>query len=239
MITWEGDADDNASMVIAALEVTVNSSEVPFAPAGRRPQLSCPLADKNWDKARTLALAKPAGGTAERPVVYLWEITSGKLLRTLRGHTAAVLGLRFTPDGYGLRSLGGDRHRYNGTFFLCHGWLLSSRLEFADSRGATSRLVIPWSGTPAGVGRWHHWQLEPLTQLATLEPLDHAFQGVLTACDQEERLLRGEYCYKANRLVQAWPTECPDITCIASQGSAIARALSAIAIGTAQGTLAL
>jgi IS605 OrfB family transposase len=46
---WEGDADHNASLVIAALGATVNSPEIP--------KLSCPLGARDWDKARTLSVA--------------------------------------------------------------------------------------------------------------------------------------------------------------------------------------
>jgi putative transposase len=50
---WEGDADHNASLVIAALGATVNSPEVP--------KLSCPVAVGDWDKARTLSAAQVLG----------------------------------------------------------------------------------------------------------------------------------------------------------------------------------
>ena len=46
---WEGDADHNASHVIAALGATVNTPEIP--------KLSCPVTVGDWDKARTLSAA--------------------------------------------------------------------------------------------------------------------------------------------------------------------------------------
>jgi len=46
---WEGDADHNASVVIALLGAAVNQPEIP--------RLSCLVAVGNWDKARTLSAA--------------------------------------------------------------------------------------------------------------------------------------------------------------------------------------
>ncbi len=46
---WEGDADHNASVVIALLGAAVNQPEIP--------KLSCPVAVEDWDKARTLSAA--------------------------------------------------------------------------------------------------------------------------------------------------------------------------------------
>ncbi len=53
--------------------------------------------------SRTLA----AGGSARDNAVRVWDVQSGALTRTLRGHGDAVVGLRFSPDGKTLVSTGG------------------------------------------------------------------------------------------------------------------------------------
>jgi WD40 repeat protein len=40
--------------------------------------------------------------------IYLWDAVSGKLARTLRGHTGSVLGFDWSPDGYTLASISDD-----------------------------------------------------------------------------------------------------------------------------------
>ena len=43
-----------------------------------------------------------------RGVVRLWDAASGRLLRTLRGHTQNVTGVAFSPDGLTLASVSGS-----------------------------------------------------------------------------------------------------------------------------------
>ncbi|WP_448533126.1 protein kinase domain-containing protein [Parathermosynechococcus lividus] len=211
------------------------------------------------------------------PLIHLWEVATGKLLRTLRGHTAPVLGIQFTLDGQGLRSFGSDRQllewavqknspqRSVALDELSHipqaiGWSEDAALlaiatpqsvlfvnAVAGCFLAGWELPIPdvqtlcWApqGTEVllelGDGRWQHWQVNPPTQLAELEPLEDTFKGVGVWCDRG--ILRGDrqgvaYRYAANTLQEAWDTGCTDITCMAVQGTAIA-------IATAQGTVAV
>jgi RNA polymerase sigma factor (sigma-70 family) len=53
---------------------------------------------------RTLA----AGGSARDNIVRLWDVQTGKLTGTLKGHEDAVVGLSFSPDGKTLASTGGQ-----------------------------------------------------------------------------------------------------------------------------------
>ncbi len=39
----------------------------------------------------------------------IWEIPSGKLVHTLRGHTSQVFSIEFSPDGKFLASCGWDK----------------------------------------------------------------------------------------------------------------------------------
>ena len=41
-------------------------------------------------------------------VVRLWDPTSGKLVRTLRGHSQNVMSMAFSPDGHTLASVSGS-----------------------------------------------------------------------------------------------------------------------------------
>ena len=41
--------------------------------------------------------------------VRLWETGSGKLIRTMAGHTNTVIGLAFSPDGKRLASISSDQ----------------------------------------------------------------------------------------------------------------------------------
>jgi WD40 repeat protein len=42
-------------------------------------------------------------------VVIVWDLTSGKKARTLKGHSGSVIGVAFSPDGTVLATTGGDR----------------------------------------------------------------------------------------------------------------------------------
>jgi RNA polymerase sigma factor (sigma-70 family) len=48
-----------------------------------------------------------AGGSARDNIVPLWDVPTGKLKGTLRGHRDEVVGLRFSPDGRTLASTSG------------------------------------------------------------------------------------------------------------------------------------
>src|SRR5215470_894022 len=41
--------------------------------------------------------------------VILWDVATGRELRTLAGHTAVALSVAFSPDGRTLASAGGDK----------------------------------------------------------------------------------------------------------------------------------
>src|SRR5262249_20496448 len=49
-----------------------------------------------------------AGGSARDNIVRLWDLQTGKLTGTLKGHEDAVVGLRFSPDGKNLTSTSGQ-----------------------------------------------------------------------------------------------------------------------------------
>jgi RNA polymerase sigma factor (sigma-70 family) len=49
-----------------------------------------------------------SGGSARDNMVRLWDVQTGKLTATLRGHEDAVVGLSFAPDGKTLASTGGQ-----------------------------------------------------------------------------------------------------------------------------------
>ena len=66
-----------------------------------------------WGRGMVEGVAfSPEGKTlalASRGNVQLWDVASGKLLETLKGHSSAVLALVFSPDGRTLASGGSDQ----------------------------------------------------------------------------------------------------------------------------------
>ena len=52
---------------------------------------------------KTLAMASREG------TVHLWDVATGKLLETLKGHSSAVDAVVFSPDGRTLASGGSDQ----------------------------------------------------------------------------------------------------------------------------------
>lgn len=276
---WVGDwviaGSDRADVVVLAAKTGAVVWQGRHAPAWvPRIAMAEPTVVKHL---ATNAAATYLATAGTDPLIHLWDMATGKLLRTLRGHTAAVLGVQFTPDGQGLRSFGADCQLLE--------WVVSKN---SPQRSMDLRAQLPpphalsWSpdgelgaiATPttlcffnavaacvlagwelpiSGVqtlqwlpngrellleledGRLQHWQISPPIQLAELDPLSHAFQGVITCNDRG--LWQGDragriYYYSANTLQQVWSSHCPDMTCIASQSSGIA-------LGTAQGTIAL
>ena len=57
---------------------------------------------------KTLAMASREGN------VQLWDVATGKLLETLKGHSSAVLAVAFSPDGRTLASGGRTRRSASG-----------------------------------------------------------------------------------------------------------------------------
>jgi WD40 repeat protein len=55
---------------------------------------------------KTLAMASHSGAASN---VYLWDVVSGKLLDTLKGHSGSVEAVVFSPDGRTLASGGNDQ----------------------------------------------------------------------------------------------------------------------------------
>jgi WD40 repeat protein len=101
-------------------------------------------------------------------LIRLWDVASGRLRRTLSGHTDAVGRLAFTPDGRTLASLGHDNvlnlwHLGTGQQLFAldaHGQELrglafsgDGRLLVAGARppgGAGPSSLLLWRAGPAG-----------------------------------------------------------------------------------------
>ncbi len=78
-----------------------------------------------------------AAGT-NRGTVVIWEIASGKTLRYLRGHTAAVLSVEWHPDGARLASSGADK-----------------TVRIWNAHTAETLAVLNAPGEPVGNVHWH------------------------------------------------------------------------------------
>jgi WD40 repeat protein len=89
-----------------------------------------------------------AGGSARDNIVRLWDVQTGKLTGTLKGHEDAVVGVRFSPDGKTLASTAGQydttvRYWEVATGQLCRT-VKRAREESKD-------------GTDAVDGDWQTW----------------------------------------------------------------------------------
>jgi hypothetical protein len=58
--------------------------------------------------ARFLALPVSETGSWERDSIQIWELSTGKMRRTLKGHGGAVTGCAFSPDGRRVLTAGSD-----------------------------------------------------------------------------------------------------------------------------------
>src|SRR5262249_26077268 len=77
---------------------------------------------------KTLAMASREG------TVHLWDVATGKLLETLKGHSSAVHGVVFSLDGRTLASGGYDQ--------TVHLWNVETRRELMQLDSGT----VAWSG---------------------------------------------------------------------------------------------
>jgi WD40 repeat protein len=59
---------------------------------------------------KAVASVPPPTGSGPSKKIYLWDLTGGKLLRTLEGHRNEVFAIAFSSDGRTLASAGGDNH---------------------------------------------------------------------------------------------------------------------------------
>ena len=86
---------------------------------GRELRRIRPLSPRPSDEAGMIAMAVSPDGkylagssNCENPDAYgleIWDIETGKVVRSFVGHTAMVQTLAFTPDGRRILSAGGDR----------------------------------------------------------------------------------------------------------------------------------
>jgi WD40 repeat protein/tRNA A-37 threonylcarbamoyl transferase component Bud32 len=109
---------DGTQIVTASGEHN-RSAEVKVWDAATARELSCPGVSNEpvWavtysPDGRRLAWAgsaKTGDNATARAVVQIWNMERGEMELTLRGHTAAVRGLAFSPDGRWLASASADR----------------------------------------------------------------------------------------------------------------------------------
>jgi RNA polymerase sigma factor (sigma-70 family) len=108
-----------------------NISKVAFAPDGKLLATAEAGTLRLWDLAKSKELLRLESGKPEERVVYavafcppdgkvlasaegpaktaiLWDVSTGKKLRTFAGHTQHVLEVAFSPDGKTLATAGGD-----------------------------------------------------------------------------------------------------------------------------------
>jgi hypothetical protein len=98
------------------LAVAVNSAKrlIPphVLPTVPSPEILRTLSGHHMDSVLSVAFSPDgkilASGSADR-TIKLWDVATGKELRTLSGHTSYVLSVAFSPDGKILASGSGDR----------------------------------------------------------------------------------------------------------------------------------
>jgi WD40 repeat protein len=137
-----------------------------------------------------------ASGSFDR-TAKLWDVNSGALLRTLHGHTQAIVGLAFSPDGQWLATCGddstvrlwrprdgalvrtltgGSEHIYSVAFSPDSQWLVSGGRE----RGALGTL---WKQLTGNRGKEH----EPTVRLWRVR--DGALQQALAGHRDDVRFV--------------------------------------------------
>jgi WD40 repeat protein len=79
---------------------------------------------------------RPGDATSGAGVVQVWDLTTGRLVITLRGHAAVVLSVAFSPDGLRLASGSG------GIEQAVKLWDLQSQQELLTLRGHTTPVTM-------------------------------------------------------------------------------------------------
>ena len=79
-----------------------------------------------------------SGGSIGEETIRLWEVKTGQLKHTLKGHTYEVMGLTFSPDGKTLASAGGQK---------------DATIRLWDVETGKAKLTVevtyqPWAGFP-------------------------------------------------------------------------------------------
>jgi RNA polymerase sigma factor (sigma-70 family) len=139
---------------------------------------------------KTLAV----GGSARDNIVRLWDVQTGKLTGTLKGHKDAVVGLRFLPDGKTLTSTSG---RYDTTVRY---WNVATGELRSTVRRAQEKSK---DGTEAVDGDWQTWPaaFSPDGKiLARGRGAEVKFWDAQTG-EVRDRVIEGSHAY--NRLVQS------------------------------------
>jgi RNA polymerase sigma factor (sigma-70 family) len=96
--------------------------------------------------SKTLA----AGGSARDHNVRLWDVQTGELTGTLKGHDDAVVGLNFSPDGKTLASTGGMYDTTIRYWEVATGQLrLTVKKAKEESKDGTEAVDGDWQTWPA------------------------------------------------------------------------------------------
>ncbi|MGE3803483.1 MAG: hypothetical protein AB7K24_02290 [Gemmataceae bacterium] len=145
---------------------------------------------------------KTLASGAEDKLIHLWDVPTGKEIRSLRGHTQRVLGVAFAPDGKSIASVG-DTFPHSETHELSpvRHWDLATGKELPPFKGLRNAFTMMgvWSVSYAPDGK----QLATAYWENLIEVVDVPTRKVVQAIEVEAPVWCVSYSRDGKKLAAA------------------------------------